>query len=255
MNTNEENRLDVMSYNIGSSDYSKHRIQPWDIWEEYNLNPWDADIIKRVLRTKEGEDRKTDYEKIIHICRKRIQMLESGKEEQPASISFRYPVPIVLEEGGILPTKSTDGAAAYDLYAPCNTLVKPGRNIVPLGFRMALPYGIGATVHSRSGFASKGFECHFEWEDVMRADGFTMEPRSRASRADADVKWGLIDSDYRGVSGVIIQNHEDKPFLLTRGTRFAQMCFQKYEDVEFVRTDKLDETDRGDGGFGHTGTK
>lgn len=65
----------VRDYNIGKSDYSKHAIQPWDIWKEYNLNPWDADIVKRVLRTKEGEDRKLDYEKIIHICKYRIAEL------------------------------------------------------------------------------------------------------------------------------------------------------------------------------------
>lgn len=65
----------VQSYNVGKSDYSKHAIQPWDIWKEYNLNPWDADIVKRVLRTKEGEARALDYEKIIHICRYRIAEL------------------------------------------------------------------------------------------------------------------------------------------------------------------------------------
>lgn len=69
-----------MSYNIGASDYSKHKIQPWHIWEEYRLNPWDADIVKRVLRTKEGESRKLDYEKIIHICKKRIEQIERGVE-------------------------------------------------------------------------------------------------------------------------------------------------------------------------------
>jgi hypothetical protein len=66
---------DVRSYNIGSSDYSKHKIQPWDIWLEYNLNPWDADIVKRTLRSKKGSSRKEDYEKIIHICRERIRQL------------------------------------------------------------------------------------------------------------------------------------------------------------------------------------
>lgn len=65
----------VQSYNVGKSDYSKHAIQPWDIWKEYNLNPWDADIVKRVLRTKEGEPRTVDYEKIIHICKYRIAEL------------------------------------------------------------------------------------------------------------------------------------------------------------------------------------
>lgn len=65
----------VQSYNVGKSDYSKHAIQPWHIWKEYNLNPWDADIIKRVLRSKEGEARTLDYEKIIHICKYRIAEL------------------------------------------------------------------------------------------------------------------------------------------------------------------------------------
>lgn len=66
------------SYHIGKSDYSRHIIQPWNIWLEYGLNPWDADIVKRVLRTKEGEDRKLDYEKIIHVCQERIRQLEAN---------------------------------------------------------------------------------------------------------------------------------------------------------------------------------
>nr|DAH92477.1 MAG TPA: hypothetical protein [Caudoviricetes sp.] len=72
----------VQSYNVGKSDYSKHAIQPWDIWKEYNLNPWDADIVKRVLRSKEGEARTLEYEKIIHICKYRIAELskEVSKE-------------------------------------------------------------------------------------------------------------------------------------------------------------------------------
>ena len=71
---------DCQNYNIGNSNYSKYLIQPWNIWEEYNLNPWDADIIKRVLRKKEGDPRKLDYEKIIHICKKRIEQIERGIE-------------------------------------------------------------------------------------------------------------------------------------------------------------------------------
>lgn len=65
----------VLNYNVGKSDYAKHAIQPWQIWKEYNLNPWDADIVKRVLRNKEGEERTLDYEKIIHICKYRIAEL------------------------------------------------------------------------------------------------------------------------------------------------------------------------------------
>lgn len=79
----------VQSYNVGKSDYAKHAIQPWDIWKEYNLNPWDADIVKRVLRTKEGEARTLDYEKIIHICKYRIaelskEVLKETKVVTPA---------------------------------------------------------------------------------------------------------------------------------------------------------------------------
>lgn len=69
-------------YNVGTSDYSEHVIQPWAIWLDYNLNPWDSDIIKRILRTKrepglsEIESRKQDYQKIIHICNERIRQLD-----------------------------------------------------------------------------------------------------------------------------------------------------------------------------------
>ena len=67
--------------NEGNSDYSKHTIQPWSIWLDYNLDPWDADIIKRILRTKKEngltkeESRILDYKKIIHICNEKIRQL------------------------------------------------------------------------------------------------------------------------------------------------------------------------------------
>lgn len=70
----------VRSYNQGKSDYSRHIIQPWSIWQEYNLNPWDADIVKRILRTKQGDSRRLDYEKIIHICEERIRQIECEAE-------------------------------------------------------------------------------------------------------------------------------------------------------------------------------
>lgn len=75
---------EVRSRNVGKSDYSKHIIQPWAIWLDWNLNPWDADIVKRTLRTKaedgmtETEARIMDYEKIIHICTERIRQLKDG---------------------------------------------------------------------------------------------------------------------------------------------------------------------------------
>jgi hypothetical protein len=73
---------EVRTDNIGKSDYSKHIIQPWSIWIDYNLNPWDADIIKRVLRTKKEYGMSTtasrimDYKKIKHICDERLRQLE-----------------------------------------------------------------------------------------------------------------------------------------------------------------------------------
>lgn len=70
---------DIRAYNIGNSNYAQHPIQPWDIWKEYKLDPWEADIIKRVLRTKEGDSRIMDFEKIIHVCKFKISLL---KEEE-----------------------------------------------------------------------------------------------------------------------------------------------------------------------------
>ena len=82
----ENNKNKVRSHNVGNSDYSKHKIQPWDIWIEYKLNPFDADIVKRILRVKEEagktkrESRRMDYEKIIHICQERIRQIDEGVE-------------------------------------------------------------------------------------------------------------------------------------------------------------------------------
>ena len=70
---------DVRSHNVGSSDYAKHKIQPWDIWLEYGLNPWEADIVKRTLRTKEGQSRREDFEKIIHIAQECIRQIDAGE--------------------------------------------------------------------------------------------------------------------------------------------------------------------------------
>lgn len=72
---------EVRSGNVGASDYSKHIIQPWAIWQEYGLNPWDADIVKRVLRHKTTDTRRMDYEKIIHICEERIRQIDEETAE------------------------------------------------------------------------------------------------------------------------------------------------------------------------------
>lgn len=144
-------------------------------------------------------------------------------------------VKIVLEDGGIMPKRATDGSAAYDLYCPCDFDVKVGRNIIPLNIRIQLPLGYGADIRARSGFTAKGFEA---------IDGVRM---------DADVKIGLLDSDYRNIVGVLVKSSEE--FTIAKGTRIAQMSIQKHEVVSFVEVDKLDETERGEGGFGSTGTK
>lgn len=73
----------IRDNNVGASNYAQHLIQPWSIWKDYNLNPWDADIVKRVLRTKnepglsDKESRILDYQKIIHICNERLRQLNN----------------------------------------------------------------------------------------------------------------------------------------------------------------------------------
>ncbi len=84
---NELRRLGILdtsvrAYNRGASDYARHVVQPWTIWLEYNLNPWDADIVKRVLRNKKGESRRLDYEKIIHICEERIRQIDNEEGQE-----------------------------------------------------------------------------------------------------------------------------------------------------------------------------
>lgn len=76
---------DIKSFNVGTSDYSTHKIQPWDIWEDYQLNPWEADIIKRILRKKEGTSRIEDLAKCIHIIRYLIEreVAKTNAQKQP----------------------------------------------------------------------------------------------------------------------------------------------------------------------------
>ena len=145
---------------------------------------------------------------------------------------------IKLNEGAFLPHKATEGAAAYDCYIPEDVVIKPGRQIVPLGFAMEIPAGFEAMIEPRSGFSAKG-----------------MEDKNH-ERKDADVIPGKIDSDYRGIVGVIIKSNEKYPFTLTRGTRIAQMTFyMAYEAGPWDIVDELSSTDRGDGGFGSTGAQ
>ena len=79
---------DIRNYNVGSSNYSSmpKGYQTWDLWKIFHMNPWDADIQKRLLRTKAepcmtmAESRKMDYQKIIHVCQERINQIDEGDE-------------------------------------------------------------------------------------------------------------------------------------------------------------------------------
>ena len=78
----------IRNHNVGNSNYAKMPAgyQPWDLWKVYHLNPWDADILKRLLRTKTEsgmtpqESIKLDYQKIIHVCQERINQIDEGYE-------------------------------------------------------------------------------------------------------------------------------------------------------------------------------
>ena len=145
-----------------------------------------------------------------------------------------------LSDAAIMPTKATRGSAAYDLYAPCDMRVKPGRQIIDMMFAIELPLGYEAKIEPRSGYSSKGF---------AGSSVCDMEPDMRF---DCDVLLGKIDSDYRGPIGVIV-NNRDNAFFIKRGQRVAQMTIYKSEDADLREVDELSDTERGTGGFGHTG--
>ena len=153
-------------------------------------------------------------------------------------------VKILLEEGGRLPVLASKGAIAYDLYCPKNTIIKTGRQVVPLNFRIEIPEGFEGKIEPRSGFTVKGFEGHALSDTECKLE---------THRFDADVYTGKIDSDYRGIVGVLVVNR-DHPFILSEGTRFAQLSFYKVLLPELLEVSELSSTERADGGFGHSGT-
>jgi dUTP pyrophosphatase len=130
-----------------------------------------------------------------------------------------------------LPHYATQGSAGLDLLAATDTDIElaPGaRMAVPTGIAIELPLGVEAQVRPRSGLAlNHGITC-------------LNSP-------------GTIDSDYRGEVGVILINHSAEPFTIRRGDRIAQMIFARYEKVRWSETENLEETGRGEGGFGSTG--
>lgn len=130
-----------------------------------------------------------------------------------------------------LPTRMSDGAAGMDIRAAVETplTLEPGDTVaVPTGFAIAVPQGFEAQVRPRSGLALK------------KRIGLLNSP-------------GTIDSDYRGEVRIILTNFGNEPFVIERGDRIAQMVVCPVVTVEWHETDNLDETVRGEGGFGHTG--
>ena len=146
------------------------------------------------------------------------------------------PIPLIRlphAAGLPLPAYQTAGAAGLDLLAalpPMATLVlEPGaRDSVPTGLCLALPPGWEAQVRPRSGLALN------HGVTVLNAPG-------------------TIDSDYRGEIRVILINHGREPFVISRGSRIAQLVLARYEQVSWSEADALGETARGAGGFGSTG--
>jgi dUTP pyrophosphatase len=104
------------------------------------------------------------------------------------------------------------------------------RRLIPTGLHIALPAGYEAQVRPRSGLALK--------------KGITVLNSP-----------GTIDADYRGEVGVLLINLSQEDFVVNDGERIAQMVIARHEQAEFVEVDVLDETERGEGGYGHTGVK
>ena len=132
-----------------------------------------------------------------------------------------------------LPQYATPQSAGMDLRANLDepvTLNPLERRLIPTGLHIALPAGYEAQVRPRSGLALK--------------KGITVLNSP-----------GTIDADYRGEIGVLLINLSQEPFVVNDGERIAQMVIARHEQGDFVVVEELDETERGEGGYGHTGVK
>lgn len=143
-------------------------------------------------------------------------------------------VKIYLKDGAEMPRKQTRLSAGFDLYACIkeDIVIQPRTlALIPTGVKMQMPDDIEAQIRPRSGLALK--------------HGITVLNSP-----------GTIDADFRGEVGVILINHGDEPFVVRNQDRVAQMIFSKVEDIAFVNVESeemLSGSDRGAGGFGHTG--
>jgi len=131
-----------------------------------------------------------------------------------------------------LPKYMSEFASGMDIYADVEgeVILNPGEiKLISAGFYMSLPYGYEAQIRPRSGLA------------IKHGISIVNSP-------------GTIDSDYRGLVGIILINHGKGPFVIKRATRIAQMVIQKVIVADTELVEELDETARAGGGFGHTGT-
>lgn len=154
---------------------------------------------------------------------------------------FPFQCVVDLSLGGVMPEKKTEGAAAYDLYCPKDTVINKGRNKIPLGVRLCFPMDYQVLIEARSGFELNGFEGYWTGDADM----------CMPYRFDADVLTGKIDSDYHREISVIVKSYENMPFVCKAGTRIAQMTFVKIDHPKFIEG-SIEETTRE--GFGSTGT-
>lgn len=142
------------------------------------------------------------------------------------------PVPITNRSRHPLPTYATDHSAGLDLRANLDaplTLAPGQRALIPTGLYLELPEGTEAQVRPRSGLAFK------HGVTVLNSPG-------------------TIDADYRGEVGVLLINHGHDPFTINDGDRIAQLVVARYIRVSFAESADLRASERGAGGFGHTGT-
>lgn len=140
-------------------------------------------------------------------------------------------VPVINSSSNPLPRYATAHSAGMDVCAAnaAPLAIAPGqRALIPTGLRVAMPRGYELQLRPRSGLALRS--------------GITLLNSP-----------GTIDADYRGEIGVIVINHSDTPFTVSPGDRICQMVAAAVPTIEWLPSDTLDDTGRGQGGFGHTG--
>lgn len=145
---------------------------------------------------------------------------------------------VLLSPGAKAPKRVNEYAAGYDLFTPKDSVVNPGRNLIPLDISVEIDPSTEAEVRPCSGYSIKGMK------------GFSLEDLITEKRFDADVIIGTVDEDYRGVVGVIIKSYESKPFIIKQGEKVAQLVIKKYVGKPFEVVSELTTTERGSKGFG-----